>query len=241
LLVIGHDEQLALGILSTSLVSLVAQHNETQAQFTVLDGTRPESTEQGAWKNLAAALPNSVQVHSPRDTASVITTLADEVARRSENAEKQFSPHYLVIHDLAQFRDLRITEDDYGFSSSFSSNGAKEKMVSVDRHFRNILKEGPTVGVHIIAWCESFNSLSRIIDRVALREIDYRVALQMSSVDSTSLIDSPAASRIGEHRALLYRDDLGTQVKFRPYGRPTTEWIDWVAKQLSKGAYLSRS
>ena len=53
----------------------------------------------------------------------------------------------------------------------------------------------------------------------------------MSSADSTSLIDSPAAGRVGEQRALFYRDDLGTQEKFRPYGRPTSEWLTWVAHQ----------
>lgn len=238
LLVVGHDEQMALGILATSLVSLVAQHSGGQSQFTVLDGTRPDSTEQGAWQQLGTALPDSVEVLGPSDAASAITKLADEVTRRSENAGQQYPPHYLIVHDLAQFRDLRITEDDFGFSSSAGNNG---KSVAVDKQFRNLLREGPAVGVHALLWCESFNSLSRTIDRLALRELDYRVALQMSSVDSTSLIDSPAASRLGEHRAVLYRDDLGTQVKFRPYGRPTAEWMDWVAEQLAKSTDLSRS
>ncbi|NOY41317.1 MAG: AAA family ATPase [Planctomycetes bacterium] len=239
LLVVGREEQLALGILSTALVSLVAQHNGRQASFTVLDGTRPESTEQGAWTRLGAALPKSVEVLGPREAASAIAQLADEVTRRSKNADQQYSPHYLIVHDLAQFRDLRITEDDFGFSSSLGSNGTNGQPVPTDKQFRTLLREGPAVGVHVLLWCESFNSLSRTIDRLTLRELDYRVALQMSSVDSTSLIDSPAASRLGEHRAVLYRDDLGTQVKFRPYGRPTTEWIDWVAEQLANNADLS--
>jgi hypothetical protein len=63
-----------------------------------------------------------------------------------------------------------------------------------------------------------------------MREIEYRVSMQMSAADSTSLIDSPAATLLGEHRAILYRDDLGTQTKFRPYGRPTSEWLTWASK-----------
>ena len=54
----------------------------------------------------------------------------------------------------------------------------------------------------------------------------------MSAADSTSLIDSPAAALLGEHRAILYRDDLGTQTKFRPYGPPTADWLAWAAEQL---------
>ena len=41
----------------------------------------------------------------------------------------------------------------------------------------------------------------------------------MSAADSTSWIDSPLAGQLGEHRAIFYRDDLGTQTKFRPYAR----------------------
>lgn len=241
LLVVGRDEQLALGILATSLVSLVAQQGGGQARFTVLDGTRPESTAQGAWQQLGAALSDSVEILGPNEAGAAITSLADEVARRSASADRAHAPHYLIVHDLAQFRELRITEDDFGFSSSLGTHGTNGKTVPVDKQFRNLLREGPAVGVHVLLWCESFNSLSRTIDRLTLRELDYRVALQMSSVDSTSLIDSPAASQLGEHRAVLYRDDLGTQVKFRPYGRPTTEWVDWVAEQLAKDADLSRS
>jgi hypothetical protein len=126
---------------------------------------------------------------------------------------------------VAQFRDLRVGEDDYSFS--FSSNG---KPPSPDKRFREILKEGPAVGVHVLLWCESYNSLTRTVDRLAMREIEFRVAMQMSATDSTSLIDSPAATLLGEHRALLYRDDLGTQTKFRPYGRPSKEWLAWAGQ-----------
>ena len=240
MVVVGHDEQLSLGILANSLVSLVAQNRNGQARFEVLDGTRPDSTVQGAWPQLASALPNSVAIHGPKDTAKVISALANEVTQRSENSEQTYPSQFLIVHDLAQFRDLRITEDDFGFAS-LGPSGTNGKSVAIDKQFRNLLREGPAVGVHVLLWCESFNSLSRTIDRLALREVDYRVALQMSSTDSTSLIDSPAASRLGEHRAILYRDDLGTQVKFRPYGRPTEAWMDWVAEQLARDADLSRS
>ena len=230
LILLGQEEPLALGILGTALVAMVAQLRNTDARFTVLDGTRPESTEQGAWNQITASLPDSVRVLEPRDTKGTIEELSQEIARRGEMTERSLPPHFLFVHDLAQFRDLRITEEDYSFSSF--SNGEKEKTSPLDKQFRNILREGPNVGVHVILWCESYNSMSRYLDRIILREIDYRLALQMSSGDSTSFIDSPAAGRLGEHRAILYRDDLGTQVKFRPYGRPAQDWLSWVKSKL---------
>jgi hypothetical protein len=140
-----------------------------------------------------------------------------------------------VIHDVAQFRDLRQPEDDFGFSPSSAKSAA------VDRRFRDVLREGPAVGVHVLLWCESYNTLTRSVDRLAMREIEFRIAMQMSATDSTSFIDSPAATLLGDHRALLYRDDLGTQAKFRPYGAPDDAWTGEVAAQLAARRPAPRS
>lgn len=233
LVVVGQDEPLALGMLATGACALAAQWRGGDFGMTVLDGTRPESSLKGRWAEVAQALGEEVRVYSPRDAKEAIHTLAVEVKRRMESADTQCPPHYLIVHDLAQFRDLRLSEEDFGFSSS--GNG---KPPATDKQFRDLLKEGPAVGVHALVWCDSYNSLNRSLDRMTLREIDYRVALQMSPGDSTSLIDSPAAGRLGEHRAILYRDDLGTHVKFRPYRAPTAEWLGWVSEQRKAAACL---
>jgi hypothetical protein len=225
LAVVGQDERMAVGMLGNAVIALAAQHGEAAVRFVVLDGMRPESPVQGAWQEVSETVGECVEVVPPRGAAQAVTALADEVARRAQSPEERFASIYLVLYDLAQFRDLRVGEDDYSFS--FSSNG---KPPSADKRFREILKEGPAVGVHVLLWCESYNSLTRSVDRLSLREIEFRVAMQMSASDSTSLIDSPAATLLGEHRALLYRDDLGTQTKFRPYGRPAKEWLSRVSQ-----------
>jgi hypothetical protein len=229
LLIVGQDEPLALGVLTTAVAALTTQVPSESPRITVLDGTRAESADRGAWQKLTASLPTNVDLLLPRDTARVINSIADEVARRNGQAESEHAPLFLVVYDLAQVRDLRLTEEEFSFSS-LSSNG---KPPSVDKRFREILREGPAVGVHTLIWCDSHNSLSRVIDRATMREIDYRIALQMSPVDSTSFIDSPAAGRLGEHRALFYRDDTGTLTKFRPYGRPSAEWLGFLAENSS--------
>jgi hypothetical protein len=232
LAIIGQQEELAAGMLAGAVVALAVQHGEAGARFTILDGTRSESRVPGVWSHVAEAVGETVEVVPPRNAAAAMNALADEVARRAQSPEERYGSLYLVIHDLAQFRDLRQTEDDFSFSFS-SGNG---KPPAVDRRFRDLLKEGPAVGVHVLLWCESYNSLTRSVDRLTLREIEFRVATQMSAADSTSLIDSPAAALLGEHRAILYRDDLGTQTKFRPYGRPTQEWLAWCAERFRREA-----
>ncbi|MBA4105127.1 MAG: cell division protein FtsK [Pirellula sp.] len=222
--IIGQDEEMAAGMLANAIIALHAQHGEAAVRFTVLDGTRPESRVPGMWSEVAAAVGDAVEVVPPRGAGAAVSALADEVKRRGESPEERYPSLYLIVYDLAQIRDLRQTEDDYSFSFS-KSNGAAP---APDKRFREILKEGPVVGVHVLFWCESYNSMTRAIDRLSLREIEFRIAMQMSGADSTSVIDSPAASLLGENRALLYRDDIGTQTKFRPYGPPSKEWLAWV-------------
>ena len=58
----------------------------------------------------------------------------------------------------------------------------------------------------------------------------------MSAADSSHLIDTPAASRLGVNRALLHFEDRGTTEKFRPYGVLTDAWKEFVARHLRRDA-----
>jgi hypothetical protein len=58
----------------------------------------------------------------------------------------------------------------------------------------------------------------------------------MSAADSTNLLDTPAASRLRQHRGLFYSDELGTVEKFRPYGPPTEEWLARVREAFAARA-----
>ncbi len=50
-----------------------------------------------------------------------------------------------------------------------------------------------------------------------------RMLFQMSAADSSQLIDSPAAGRLGENRAFFYSEEQGRLEKFRPYSPPEAE------------------
>src|SRR5262249_18218257 len=125
--------------------------------------------------------------------------------------------------------DLRKQEDDFGFSR-------REEKPNPAKQFGNILREGPSVGVHTLVWCDSLNNLTRTFDRQTLREFELRVLFQMSATDSSNLIDSPLASKRGMHRALSHREEQGKLEKFRPYGLPWESWLDWVRQRLRNKA-----
>ena len=119
--------------------------------------------------------------------------------------------------------------DEFGFGMG------EEKPPSPGKQFANILREGPTVGVHLLMWCDSYNNVIRALDRQGLRDVDYRVVFQMNATDSSNLIDTPLASRLGVHRAILYNEGRGTIEKFRPYGVPTDVGEEDQVRELFAG------
>lgn len=235
LLIVGQQEELALGILASCLLSLTPQvqlPGEAASEFSsfqVLDGTRPDSPEAGFWRKLKSELPLDADIVSPRDAAQTVGRIAAEVERRLAAGEQTAEPIFLFIHNLARFRELKKS-DDFGLSGF-----GEEAKASGDKQLATILREGPAHGVHTLIWCDSYNNLTRWIDRPSLRDLELRVLFQMSATDSSNLMDSPAASRLGGHVSILYSEELGAAEKFRPYGLPTREWLASVKTALVGG------
>jgi hypothetical protein len=232
LLAIGQQEDAALGMLATAIVSLASQQPPAEAidhgagcRFYVLDGTPDDAENAGLYQRLADSLPHPVQVGGWRETASLVATLSAELDRRQQAHDTHAPSLYFVVHGLQRFRDVRRSEDDFGLSRADEpANAAKQ--------FANLLKEGPGWGMHLLVWCDTLNNLHRTLERHALRDFELRVLFQMGSADSSNLIDSPLASKLGMHRALFFAEEQGKLEKFRPYGVPTAEWLAWVAEQM---------
>jgi hypothetical protein len=232
LLLAGHRDEAALGVMSASLLGLAAQLSPCPTgpealgtRFYVLDGTRPEAPEAGYWKGLVANLPHKVTLGEIRDTAQVIAELAEEVAKRQQSGGDNQSPLYLFIYNMARFRDLR-KEEEFSF-------GGDDKPASTGKLFSAILRDGPACGVHTVAWCDSYATVNRLLDRQSLRDFDMRVLFQMNATDSSSLMDAPDASRLGVHRAIFYHGGHGQNEKFRPYGLPSKVWLDSLKRKLT--------
>ena len=154
-----------------------------------------------------------------RDLPALLATLADEVERRTKGGAGE--PTFLFLYGLQRLRDVR-REEDFGFARRGEDKSSTAKL------FANLLRDGPPVGVFTFAWCDNLNNLNRTLDRQMLREFEMRVLFQMSAADSSNLIDSPLAAKLGPHRALYYTEDQGRLEKFRPYGLPSAEWLRWL-------------
>jgi hypothetical protein len=219
LLVIGQNDENATAVSVLTILSIVSQ--VPAATVFVMDGTAQDAPGFGLLYAFAHELGSQVRMVDYRQVPDVISQVHAEMTRRS-GSQQGDPPVFVVVHGLQRFRMLRKSEDSFGFSTSAS------EAPDPAAQFAEILKEGSAVGVHVVAWADTYATVERTLDRSSIREFDLRVLFQMSANDSSSLIDSPAANRLGLHRAILYSEEQGIMEKFRPYACPTIEWLRTV-------------
>jgi hypothetical protein len=225
LLMIGQQDEHAFSMIVAALVALTAQLPAVDSEAACLNLVLANPLENDAAaiaKELPAILP--VRLVPQRDLPATLDRLADEISRRLNGGDGP--PRFLILHGLQRLRELRRPEDDFGF-------GRKGETVSPYKQFLNILRDGPPHGVFTIVWCDSLTSLQRTFDRQSLREFEMRVLFQMSATDSSTLMDTPLAAKLGLHRALYYTEDQGRIEKFRPYGLPSLEWLRRMSRPTS--------
>lgn len=222
LLIVGRDEDAALGILSSSIIALAGQGTEP-ASFVVLDGSLPDSAIARTWQSLATLIPG-IKVVNPRDSGAALQEVVDAMhAKQDELAP----PTFVIAYDLSRFRDLKKADDDFGGFGGFD----KAKTANPASLFAEIVKDGPAAGVFVFAWCDGYQTAQRWLGRELLGRFETRVLFSMNANDSSNLIDNPAAGKLGSNRALLFRGDLGTLDKFRPYQAMSPGWIDDLRRQ----------
>ncbi len=221
-------EDSTLTLLGLSLLALAAQYPAGTAKFIFLHGMNDDSTDAQFLAEIARLAPHDVRISTGAEISELMSELAaDMKARLADSSAAAAAPNvFLIIHGLQKFKKLR-REDDFSFSSSDSETG------NPGDQFNDLITEGSTVGMHILVSIDTFNNVNRCMSRKALREFEMRVIFQMSANDSASLIDSPKASGLGLHRALLYNEQHGSLETFRPYSRPDDAWLREAAASLT--------
>ncbi|MCX6878958.1 MAG: FtsK/SpoIIIE domain-containing protein [Verrucomicrobia bacterium] len=227
LLITGQAVERTISLAGLALLSLAAQYPPAGAEFVILDPHDPEASTEGLFQRLAAILPHRIRLAGPAGAPAILSELAATLDARAATAGRDAPEVFLFIHDLQRFKSLR-PDDDFRFSIDDDSSAGP----SPAQAFANLLGEGGPVGMHVIAAIDTWNNVSRWIPRKLLGEFEMRVLFQMSINDSSNLIDSPAASTLGMHRALFHNEHFGTLETFRPYAMPEPAWLEQVAAQV---------
>jgi S-DNA-T family DNA segregation ATPase FtsK/SpoIIIE len=227
LLIVGQNEEPTLAILGATLVALAAQFPPGSMRLIFMDSSPPGSPQREFFERIIQSLTHTIVQPKYGDLPETMNSLAEELKQRSaEDQAEGALPIFIVVHGLENFKKLK-PEDEFSFSSG--EGGPNPAAV-----FQNLITEGPTHGIHIIASCDTFNNVTRFLGRKALSEFSQRVLFQMSASDSAALIDAPDAGTLGLNRALLYNDREGQSETFRPYARPGNDWIDEVSQHFKK-------
>ncbi|HEV8058269.1 MAG TPA: FtsK/SpoIIIE domain-containing protein [Gemmataceae bacterium] len=234
LLLLGQNEEAARGLLAAALSSLSGQlrhaSKETkQPAFYVLESSQASTDESATMRlhQVAETLGTPIILLNRSNLAERMHALRREVEKRQE-APGQHAPLFLMIHGLQRFRELRSSEDDFSYSRGDAERLNPNQDLSV------ILRDGPPANVHVIVWCDTLANLSRQLDRPSIKEFELRVLFQMSSTDSSIVMDSPKASRLGLYRAIFNNQTEDIEEKFRPYGMPPLGWL------TEAGLFLAR-
>jgi len=212
-LVVSQDEEQAVAMGIAAIESVAAQC--PRAQLVIVDSTTPDQPTFGALERCASAAGIAVRAVRPVDVGEALADVARAVAERESSQRVTDHAIIVMVHGLQRVRALRRNEDDYSF-------GGGDAPPSPDRVLAAVAREGPALGIHSWIWIDNGASLSRAIDRSTLREFDWRVLFQCSAADSSALVDSGIASRLGPSRALLHDELSGRNEKFRPWALPAS-------------------
>ena len=228
-LIVGQSPVLARGIFSTAIVSLTHQYTAPESTDTlhgVFHFSSPQDSPGEFWDRVVESIDTPIQRIAPNTVASFVEQIHGELKSR-ETATAPRSPVVLLVENISRFRDLRRDEDDFGFGG-VGGFGSEKPAMSCAKMFAEILRDGPPLGIHTLIWSDTWNNATRWLSNQSIREFELRIAFRMNPNDSTNMIDSPAASRLQANRAILYRDDVGTTEKFRPYGEPSQAWLSEI-------------
>ncbi|NRA40583.1 MAG: cell division protein FtsK, partial [Planctomycetes bacterium] len=188
----------------------------------VVDGDDADPRLHKRLHGFATALPHNVEW---LDAATGITKISELAQAANEGTANKEITTILFVLGTGRLRALRHVDD-----FSFSMNDDEEKPGKL---FADLLENGPELNIHSFVWCESATVVNNTFQRACLRNFEKRLLFQMSSGDSSELIDDGAASRIGIHHAILCDLESLNREKFRPYVLTDGDEADSFIAQLT--------
>jgi S-DNA-T family DNA segregation ATPase FtsK/SpoIIIE len=219
-------------IAATSIAGLVKSSASSGMKLQVIhfDGTRSEDqVALASWMQDAGIDAESVKT---RDSEARMADLNQMIKTRLQHQDDlnhgdHSGPILVVINPLERFRDLR--QDD-----SFNYSLDSAEAISGSTALQNVLKDGPQVGVFVMAICGGAETLSRWLPRSSQHDFEQRILGPMNANDSSLLIASPAASDLTAATLLFYDNSEGRVTKFRQCDLPNAATVKaWLEEKIT--------
>jgi energy-coupling factor transporter ATP-binding protein EcfA2 len=219
-LIVGRQSVEIRAMLASAVLGIVLTAPEAEIHI-VESPVAGETGMKPQWEGISP----HVRFIEPIGLKEELSRLRDTLHQRQDDPSLSAKPVFLIVNDLARLRDLRKSDDDYGFGGFGSS---ERETPSPTKVLAELLRDGPAVGIHTILWTDGSISLGHSTDRSALNEFGTIVIYQTTAAESTHFLDHVAASRLDRTQALLVRPSENESFKIRPYAQVEPElWREW--------------
>jgi hypothetical protein len=229
-LIVDTDEEEATGLIGAAWVSLLDTVAPRVQQFSLLDLGTPRKAWSNALTSIRMAAGQRV-IDMQRDALlDGLGSFAGAVDSRTSSRVYDAPPVFLILNGIHRLRELQNATGSFG--ARMGAAGQR----TVSEVLGSILRDGPYVGVHVIAWCDTAENVRRLLEPGKLRGEFGIVAAGRQPEDtlSRSLVGSGKAATIGANRMVLVNSGGDAEpCVFRPYGLPEIHWLEAMAGRHS--------
>lgn len=226
LLMVGKQEEVALGLSLAASLSLAAQRAPSDLRYYVVD-TTPKQEVAALLEPLLPQYTRRVvtRQHFHAGLVQIITELHDLWQQRRLSSRGQEPDIYLLLHGLHRIDDLHPASGQPGSAAPLA------QLLSA------IIRQGPEVGIHALVWCDRLQSLESALGDDIPGYIDYRVSFEYAlgrPDTSASRVMAERSSVAFTAYAELYDGASAQPKKFRPYAVPSHTWLQASAGQIAR-------
>jgi len=238
LLVIDRRENLAIGLLTGALLSLLAFQRSERLEIDLVDLSDLDP-DRNISRAMTSAFPNRVRVVGLNDTATsaaigadvqvLLESLANNIVVASSTPRASRKTRILCIWGLQRLRSMRNSSGD-GYTG-------EAPVLSQRDLLSQILRDGPEVGVHCMIWADTHGNADSLLDADYRSQFGLRIVGPMEESPSDRLIGTTDAARFSAvNRSILYSMGAQSPLKtFRPYDLPPLQWVQaYLAKAKKK-------
>jgi hypothetical protein len=229
LLVVDAAEGEATDVVAAAWAGLLGTVPPRPQQFSLLDLGTPDRVWSQALKSIRLAAGPRVTELRQDSLLEALGRIASIVEARTNPGMYDEPTMFLILHGIHRLRELQNAPPSFG-----SKRGGTDQK-TVTESLGSILRDGPYVGVHVIAWCDTAENVRRFLEPGKLRGEFGVVAAgrQPDDMLSRALVGNGKAATTGANRMVLANSggDVAPFV-FRPYGLPEIQWLEvFVGRQ----------